>query len=459
MSETPEWLNEPALQALLKATQDAGGQARIVGGAVRDFLLGHDGGDVDVASTLLPEATIALAQASGWKAIPTGIAHGTVTLVLPTRIVEVTTLRRDVTTDGRRATVAFTDDWKEDASRRDFTINALSMDAQGVIYDYFDGKKDIAAQTLRFIGDATTRIAEDGLRMLRFFRFLAVFGKPPADATALAAITDSCAMIPALSGERVAQEMKKLLAAHNPAYALRLMQQTGAAPYVFGREIEPSTMIRLQLLEGQADYQCSVWARALALTVPIGETRPDFAPRPQLALRPHPEFSQGKIQTSPEGRGLPASPFGQTGAAALPLPSGEVGARSGATGEGVEVPLWIINRWKLSRHEAQQLTLLANLPAFDIRAPRHFHTRIIRLHGAPVYLDWLLTQAAITTGMDIAPYVHLAHDFKPPLFPITAKDLLAKGMKEGRQIGEALGALEQRWEESDYQLTKEELLQ
>lgn len=394
MSDTPEWLHESALQGLLKATQDAGGQARIVGGAVRDFLLGREGGDVDVASTLLPEQTMAIAVQQKWKAIPTGIAHGTVTLVLPTRIVEVTTLRRDVTTDGRRATVAFTDDWKEDAARRDFTINALSMDAQGAMYDYFDGQKDIAAQNVRFIGDAATRIAEDGLRMLRFFRFLAVFGKPPADADALAAITASCAMITALSGERVAQEMKKLLSAHNPAFALRLMQQSGVATQVFGRAIDPSRMIRLQMLEGQADYQTSVWARALAL-----------------------------------------------------LPNA---TRADAT--------WLSERWKLSRHEAQQVKLLAELPAFEQSAPRHVHTRIIRLHGAPAYLDWLLGEAAKTSGLEIAPCVHLAHDFKPPIFPITAKDLMAKGMKEGKELGDALSTLELRWEESDYMLTKEALL-
>lgn len=446
MNKMPDWLAEAPLQQLLQATANAGGQARIVGGAVRDFLLGVDGGDVDVASTLTPEQTMAIAAQHSWKAIPTGIAHGTVTLVLPNRIVEVTTLRRDVTTDGRRATVAFTEDWKEDASRRDFTINALSMDAAGKIYDYFDGTADIAAHRLRFIGDASTRIAEDGLRMLRFFRFLAALGKPPADTAAMAAIIEKREMVSQLSGERVSNEMKKLLGAHNPAYALRLMQSTGTAAHVFGRDIAPATMIRLQMLEGQADYECSVWARALALAMPTS------------ALRPHPEFAQGQIQTSPDGRGSPASTFVQTCAAALPLPSGEVGAHSGATGEGVKTAAWITNRWKLSRHEAQQLMLLASLPAFDAAAPRHFHTRMIRLHGAPVYLDWLLVQAATTTGIDIAPYVHLAHDFKPPIFPITAKDLMAQGMKEGKALGEALAAMEQRWEESDYRLTKPDLL-
>ncbi|MBX9725947.1 MAG: hypothetical protein K2X09_01670, partial [Rickettsiales bacterium] len=261
--------------------------------------------------------------------------------------------------------------------------------------DYFDGKKDIAANRVIFIGDAATRIAEDGLRILRFFRFLAVLGKPPADVAAMAAIGEKKDMLTQLSGERMANEMRKLLGAHNPAYALRLMQNAGVAPLVFGRAVEPATMIRLQMLEGQADYQCSAWARA-------------------LALLPHPADDHAQ---------------------------------------------WIANRWKLSRHEAQQCTLLARLPRFDAAAALRVHTRMIRLHGAPVYLDWLLVQAARVTGIDIAPYVHLAHDFKPPIFPVTAKDLMAKGMKEGKLLGETLAAMEQRWEESDYTLTKEDLLQ
>lgn len=393
MSKNPPWLSEAPLQQLFAATRDAGGEARAVGGAVRDWLMGMESADVDVASTLAPEQTIDIAAQNGWKAIPTGIEHGTVTLVLPTRVVEVTTLRRDVTTDGRRATVAFTDDWREDAARRDFTINAMSMDADGAVADFFDGQTDLAAHRVRFIGDAGQRIAEDALRVLRYFRFLATHGKPPADTDALAAIADKKAMLEQLSGERVANEMRKLLAADAPAYALRLMSENGIAPLILGRNIEASRMIRLQLLEGQADYQTSVWARVVALL--------------------------------------------------------------GATQADVE---WINTRWKLSRHEAKQLAQLVQLPAFVAGEPRHFHTRLLRLHGAPVYLDWLLTQAAAGQGLDVAPYVQLAHEFVPPTFPITAKDLIARGMKEGKALGDALGTLEKAWEESDYSLTKAELL-
>ncbi len=393
MSDKPTWLSEAPLQQLLAATKAAGGEARAVGGAVRDWLMGMESADVDVASTLPPEQTMEIAAANNWKAIPTGIDHGTVTLVLPTRVVEVTTLRRDMTTDGRRATVAFTDDWKEDAARRDFTINAMSMDADGEVFDFFNGRKDIEAQRIRFIGDAAARIAEDALRILRFFRFLATHGKPPADVDALAAIAAHKEMLQQLSGERIANEMRKLLAADAPAYSLRLMSEQGVAPLIFGRSIEPSRMIRLQLLEGQADYQTSVWARAAVI---LSATMADAE--------------------------------------------------------------WLSNRWKLSRSEAKQLTQLVQMPAFNQSAPRHFHTRIIRLHGAPVYLDWLLTQAASGQGVDVAPYVQLAHAFVPPIFPLTAKDLMARGMAEGKALGDALSALETKWEERDYLITKEELL-
>ncbi len=410
MSEKPTWLDEASLQQFFAATQAAGGEARVVGGTVRDWLMcfyakaSEDKGDlspeavaqgdVDMASTLTPESTLEIAAHYGWKAIPTGIEHGTVTLVLPERIVEVTTLRRDVETDGRHATVAFTNDWQEDAARRDFTVNALYMDADGAITDFFGGQEDLQAQRVRFIGEATARITEDALRILRYFRFLASHGRPPADEDALAAITAHKSMIAGLSGERIANEMRKLLSVVNPAYALRLLKQAGVAPLVFGREIAPQRIIRLQMLERQADYQTSVWARVVLL-----------------------------LQDATE----------------------------------VNVK-WLSERWKLSRHEAAQLHLLVTLPQFDACAPKHVHTRLLRLYHAPVYLDWLLVQAALTPGTYIAPYVALAMDFVAPVFPVTAKDLMGKGMVEGKALGEALAMLEKRWEENNYALSKEQLL-
>lgn len=269
MNTRPTWLDEQGLQHLFAAIAAAGGEARAVGGAVRDFLMGREGGDIDVASSLRPQQMMELAAQQGWKAIPTGIAHGTVTLVLPERTVEVTTLRRDVETNGRHATVAFTDSFEEDAARRDFTINALSMDAQGRVYDYFDGRRHLAAQEVVFIGDAAGRIAEDGLRILRYFRFLATHGKPPANEEALVAIRMHREMIEDLSGERIATEMQKLLTAAQPLYALEQMAACSLPFLVTGDEWELSGLQRLLQLETLYGFEVSAWVRALALLRPL----------------------------------------------------------------------------------------------------------------------------------------------------------------------------------------------
>jgi len=199
------------------------GQARIVGGAVRDTLLGIDTADVDIATPHDPQRVIALLTAAKIKAVPTGLDHGTITAVASDQVYEVTTLRRDVSTDGRRATVAFTDDWREDAARRDFTINALYADPNsGELFDYFGGIEDLAARCVRFIGDPFVRIAEDHLRILRFFRFLARFGEV-ADADGLEACTDRANDLMALSRERIANELLRLVVAPRAVEVVALM--------------------------------------------------------------------------------------------------------------------------------------------------------------------------------------------------------------------------------------------
>jgi poly(A) polymerase len=201
-------------------------EARIVGGAVRDRLVGRPGADVDFASPLTPDEVMARLRAAGVKAVPTGLAHGTVTAVVAGRGFEITTLRRDIETDGRHAVVEFTDDWEADAARRDFTINAMSMTRDGAVFDYFGGQADLAAGVVRFVGAADLRIAEDYLRILRFFRFFARYGGVP-DAAAVAAIEAWRDGILALSVERVWREVKRVLAADDPGAALALMEQTG----------------------------------------------------------------------------------------------------------------------------------------------------------------------------------------------------------------------------------------
>jgi len=218
------WRNRAGLDELLDALDAGAGATRFVGGAVRDTLLGLDVHDIDLATRFLPEDVLTRLKAAGIKAVPTGLAHGTITAVLPDGPVEITTLRRDVSTDGRRATIAYTDDWQADAARRDFTINALSADPlTSVVFDYFGGLDDLAAGRVAFIGDPLTRIAEDHLRIMRFFRFQARFGRGDADAAALAACAARANDLMALSRERIADELLKILRLPDPTPTVALM--------------------------------------------------------------------------------------------------------------------------------------------------------------------------------------------------------------------------------------------
>ncbi|MDD2795979.1 CCA tRNA nucleotidyltransferase [Acidocella sp.] len=216
----------------MAALWDALPQARMVGGAVRDMLAGQAVADVDFAVPLSPQEVMARVRAAGLKAVPTGLAHGTVTVVACGRGFEVTSLRRDVATDGRHAVVEFTDDWKTDASRRDFTINAMSATRDGAVFDYFGGREDLVAGKVRFVGEAGRRIAEDYLRILRFFRFFARYGRGVPDAQAVAAIVTLRAGVGSLSAERVWSEVKQILRAEDPRAVVALMRETGVLELV-----------------------------------------------------------------------------------------------------------------------------------------------------------------------------------------------------------------------------------
>jgi poly(A) polymerase len=235
-SELPDadWRHANGLKQLVAALKDEHGGPRYVGGAVRDTLLGLEVADIDLATTLTPDEVIDRLDAARIRAIPTGLEHGTVTAVADSKNYEITTLRRDVATDGRRAVVAFSTDWREDAARRDFTINALYANPQtGEIFDYFEGLRDLDAGVIRFIGDADQRIAEDFLRILRYFRFLARYGHGPVDGKAIAACANGAHGMTALSRERIAQELVKILALHNPVGAVSLMVDNGIfAPFL-----------------------------------------------------------------------------------------------------------------------------------------------------------------------------------------------------------------------------------
>lgn len=226
--DAPKWRKMRGMKRLLAALGADEGLTRYVGGAVRDDLLGLPINDIDLATRIAPAEVITRLEKARIKAVPTGIEHGTVTAVSDGHPFEITTLRRDVTTDGRRATVAFTDDWKEDAARRDFTINALSAEPQtGELFDYFGGLEDLEKRRIRFIGDPLQRIAEDHLRILRFFRFHARFDGGEADAAALEACTQRANDLMALSRERIADELLKLLGLPEPSLTVEIMLDRG----------------------------------------------------------------------------------------------------------------------------------------------------------------------------------------------------------------------------------------
>jgi poly(A) polymerase len=226
--ELPERMRDPSTARLFAALKAGGIDARFVGGCVRNAVLGREIDDIDMAVSAPPETVMRALTLAKIRNIPTGIKHGTVTAIVEGRPYELTTLRRDVETDGRHAVVAFTDDWQEDAARRDFTFNALYADSDGTLYDPFDGRADLRDRKVRFIGDPDQRIAEDRLRVLRFFRFHAWYGRPPLDGPGFQACVRNAGSLGGLSAERVAKELLRLLAAPDPADAIEAMSEAGA---------------------------------------------------------------------------------------------------------------------------------------------------------------------------------------------------------------------------------------
>lgn len=282
------WRHRAGLGLLCRTLGSDEGLVRLVGGAVRDGLAEHPVSDIDLATSLTPTEVMTRLGVAKIKIVPTGLAHGTVTAVLSSGPVEITTLRRDVSTDGRRATVAFTDDWREDAARRDFTINALSADPfSGQVYDYFNGVADLAAGRVAFIGDPLGRIAEDHLRIMRFFRFYARYGRGAIDAAAIAACTQRANDLMALSRERIADELLKILALPDPAQVIELMVARGIFMPVLPEIADAAPLIRLIAREAASATGRDPLRRLAAL----------IAPDPQLA-----EAVAARLKLSKYGR-------------------------------------------------------------------------------------------------------------------------------------------------------------
>lgn len=398
----PAWLDWPQTKTLIAAFSGEKNGLRFVGGAVRDALLGREVIDVDAATILLPDAVMALLKNAGITAIPTGIDHGTVTAVIDKKHFEITTLRSDTSCDGRHAHVAFGTDWEKDAERRDFTMNALYLSPSGELFDYFGGVIDAKAGRVRFIGEPAQRIAEDYLRILRFFRFHATYGKGDLDKSALAACSEAVPHIAQLSGERIQQEMLKLLAAPAPAATIRVMQERSILTAICSFAITSTeALAQLQAIETITPKKALPLTRLAALLL-----KTEIAPLAAVEK--------------------------------------------------------ITARWKLSREMQKQVDiLLTNFSHIgdNVAAQK----KLLRHIGAAMFkqlvlLRWSLDHDVHKEKNTYTAMLQLADSWKIPIFPVKGADLAALGMQEGKAMGDMLRELESDWEQSDYQLTRDTLL-
>lgn len=279
----PDWVSDPAVISIMQAAMAGGGRVRFVGGCVRNSLMGLPVADIDAATDVQAEEVMRRIEAAGIRAVPTGLDHGTVTAVKDHVKVEITTLRVDVETDGRRARIAYTDDWAEDAKRRDLTMNALFLDPDGTLYDPVGGLADIEAGRVRFVGEAERRIQEDVLRLLRFFRFHAHYGRMAPDEDGLAACKRFAPLLPNLAGERIRDELLKLLAARDPAPTFYLMRQAGVLSHALPEATHLRRLAALTLLTGEMEEAAPDPLRRLASILPDAKAGKEVAVRLRLS--------------------------------------------------------------------------------------------------------------------------------------------------------------------------------
>ncbi|WP_207456047.1 CCA tRNA nucleotidyltransferase [Azospirillum sp. SYSU D00513] len=394
------WMTAPETRAVLAALAAGGVEARFVGGCVRDGWLGRAVKDIDIASPAPPERVMELLNTAGVRAIPTGLAHGTVTALVNRVPFEITTLRRDVESYGRHALVAFTDDWTEDAARRDLTMNALSCAPDGTVHDPFGGIEDMAAGRVRFVGDPRTRIREDVLRLLRFFRFHAHYGRGEPEAEALEACAELAPLLPALSGERLQAETLRLLTAADPAPVWRLMIGAGVMEHLLPNATNTGRLDGLVRLE-----------RAL---------------------------------------GEPADPLRRL-AAALAVD------RAGALAAAERLRLSNADRDRLAAlaEPPQAINSMDD-------EPRRRHA-LYRLGDAGLYRDLVLLSAAGAPGplaLDGVRAALATADELPSLrFPVAGRDLLALGLKPGPGLGALLKRAEEWWIAEDFRPGREACLE
>ncbi|MGE3989895.1 CCA tRNA nucleotidyltransferase [Pseudorhodoplanes sp.] len=384
------WLNDEALQRILAMLDRDGEEARVVGGAVRNAMIGEPVREVDIATTAAPEEIIRRAQAAHLRAIPTGIEHGTVTLLANGIPFEVTTLREDVETYGRKARVAFGRDWQRDAERRDFTINALSASRDGAVYDYVGGLADLDARRLRFIGDPAARIAEDYLRILRFFRFHAAYGEGAPDAAALHACIEARDGLRSLSRERVRMELLKLVVARRAAEALGVMGDAGLLVTILGGVPYLSSFEKMAAIEAAVGEEPDAIRRLGALAIFVSEDADRLFERLRLSNAEH-----GRLFAMADG-------WWRNGGDIAPQTARALLYRLGAAGYADRVML----SWTRSRDvpDNERRQHLLALPA-----------------------RW-----------------------QPPACPIAAADLMARGVAKGPALGAALRRAEAAWIAADF---------
>jgi poly(A) polymerase len=392
------WMTSTAARRVIAALEAARpGSARFVGGCVRNALLGEPVSDVDIATQLTPDRVEAVMKAAGIAAHPTGIEHGTLTVVADHARFEVTTLRRDVETDGRRAVVAFTEDWAEDAQRRDFRMNALYVAPDGEVFDPTGGGiDDIDQRRIVFVGDPDTRIREDYLRILRFFRFLAWYGRGAPDAAGLDACSRLRSGLAGISAERIWMEMKKLLAAPQPVAALEAMEKAGVFATLFPEGRGLDLLIKLVAVEA----------------------REGVAPDPMLRF---------------------LSLFWKDASSVRD----------------------VTNRLKMSNEESHRLNWAAkDVTVIDARMNARSLRRALYALGPGVFRDRVMLEWAQdpdASGVWQTLY-DAASTYERPIMPVAGDDLLALGVKEGPPIGEALRKLEAAWIDSDFKLGRDQLL-
>lgn len=407
IADRAEWLAVPSLQQLLAALSEDGEEARVVGGAVRNTLLGEPVGDIDIASTTLPEETKARAEKCGFKVVPTGIDHGTVTVVAHGVPYEVTTLRADVETHGRQATVAFGRDWQVDAERRDFTVNALYVRANGDVVDHVGGLADIEKRELRFIGDAETRITEDYLRILRFFRFFAWYGSGRPDAAGLKACAKLKSHLQTLSAERVWSELKKLLSAPDPSRALLWMRQSGVLTQILP-ESEKWGIDAIHALvrsERDLEWKPDALLRLQAIVPPDAARMAELGKRLRLSNADKARLESWALAD------LPKPELSETGLVKL-IYSGSRQA--------------LVDRIKLALVSARAEAENDN-------------------------------QAMIRAGQ-YSRLLDVAVQAEIPVFPVSGADLMKLGFEKGPELGKQLKTLEATWLASGFELSKENLL-